>query len=129
MPLARAFLEKCAREFIGPPIGRRQMSNTSRLVRSHVRTVVVCGCKGQQESQIRSFFEHLGVKFIVMTDKELLRKRSLSPDLVVVTHFVGHKHIIHARAITNAPVRMVHGTTSAVADEIVAFFGLRGYAA
>jgi hypothetical protein len=88
------------------------------------RYVVVVGLKNCQVHALNELLRDYPVVVLDKTPEALLRLRTLD-SLVVLTRFVGHKHSQHARQITSLDVICVtHGAARAVADAIIAFFGL-----
>ena len=106
------------------------MSQTDTAARTRAPRVVIVGLLGQQFSHVRESLTHCHVKLESIKPGRLLRHRKTSDDLIVLTRFVGHKHCAHAECIApGRVVRVDHGTANAVADAIVAFFGLKRDAA
>ena len=95
------------------------MNTSSCRTRVRVFRVVVVGLVGSQFSQLQSLCATFPVSLDSLTPEQLLRRRNLCPDLLVLTRFVCHKHTRHAQRVTGGTVCVVgRGTAAAVAKAI-----------
>ena len=100
------------------------MQDTCVCARALNYKTVVVGIKGVQFRALEGLLEGYPITVREVSPEKLLRLGRLD-GLVVLTRFVNHKHSNHAKRI--APERVVwvgHGAAAAVADAIIAFYGL-----
>lgn len=106
------------------------MSQYIASTRPRVMRVTIVGLVGKQFNDTCELLASYPIKLDSIEPKGLLRRRCVCSDLIVLTRFAGHKHHAHARKIAPGHVlRVDHGAANAVADAIIASFGLKSDAA
>ncbi len=86
--------------------------------------VIIAGVRREQIRHLRSRLPS-GISVQATPLCRLLRLRSMSPDLVVCTRFLSHKHTLHLKLIVGAKIAYSPGGLGTWANLILDEFALR----